>query len=249
MKNLTAEKVYAVSFKGIKKIQGILSGSTAEIRKVYCSKTPPLKTEDFIETGISCHLPDLVFTDKRSKAKDDEKNTILVHSALKSLTRRQAASMSIWLWFTHFRYWEYMQKRWHGVSDKSGAKLKSYIDTRYSLFSNSSRAFFRNGISRLWWYGEITFDEKDQYLNTSIMLERLDITQNLVERTIGRIPEATKAIFSILLKNKKYYSSSMKNAGRIRIRNLIKSLGWTGTKELLDIKTKGEIEKMLREVS
>jgi len=240
----TIEKVYSVSFKGIEKIKTILSGNTSEIRKAYSSKTPPLNAEDFVDTGISCYLPDLVFSGKKNKAKDDEKNTILVHSSLKSLTRRQAASVSIWLWFTHFRYWDYMQKRWHGVHNKNGQQLRSYIETRYLLFSNSSRALFRNGVSRLWWYGEITFDEQDQYLNASIMLEKLDITQNLVERTIGRIPGATQAIFSLLLKKKKYFSAS-KNLGRIRIRQLIKRLGWHGTKELLDVKTKQEIEDLL----
>jgi len=240
-----AEKIYSVSYKGIEKIKKVLAGNTSEIRKAYSSNTPFLKIEDFIETGISCNLPDLIFSDKKSKARDDEKNTISLHSALKSLTRRQAASISIWLWLTHFRYWEYMQKRWHGVNDKNGQKLKSYIETRYLLFSNSSRALFRNGISRLWWYGEISFNEQDQYLNTSLMLEKLDITQNLVERTIGRIPAATEAIFSLLLKRKKYYLTGKANTGRLRIRNLIKNLGWHGTKELLDVKTKSEIENLL----
>lgn len=104
---------------------------------------------------------------------------------------------------------------------------------------------FRNGISRLWWYGEVSYDEKSQYLNTSLMLEKLDITQNLVERTVGRIPAATQAIFSMLLKNKKHYSSTKSNSGRLRIRKLIKCLGWQGTKELLDVKTKAEIEEIL----
>jgi len=239
------EKVYSVSFKGIDKIRKILEGSTVDIKRLYNSKSPFLKAEDFVETGISCQLPDLVFTNKKSKAKDDEKNTILLHSSLRSLTRRQAASLSLWLWFTHFKYWGYMQKRWHGVKDKNSDDLRNYIKAHYCFFSNSSRAFFRNGASRLWWYGEVSYEDTNQYLNTSLMLEKLDITQNLVERSIGRVPAAMEAVFSILFKKKKYYSSGNKNAGRMRVRKLIKNLGWHGTKELLDVKTKDEIELLL----
>ena len=240
-----AEKIYSVSLKGKAKIRKILEGNTSDIRRYYASTAPFLQAEDFVETGISCVLPDMSFTNKKTKAKDDEKNTISLHTALKSLSRRQAASESLWLWLTHYKYWGYMQKRWHGVNEKNGDQLRAYIQTRYSLFSQSSRALFRNGISRLWWYGEVSYDEKSQYLNTSLMLEKLDITQNLVERTVGRIPAATQAIFSMLLKNKKHYSSTKSNSGRLRIRKLIKCLGWQGTKELLDVKTKAEIEEIL----
>jgi len=243
------EKILAVSFKGIDKIKKILEGSSGDIKRLYTSKTPFLKSEDFVETGLSCNLPDLVFTNKKSKAKDDEKNTILLHSALKGLTRRQAASLSLWLWFTHFRYWDYMQMRWHGVKDKNGEKLRDYIKTHYFLFSSSSRAYLRNGISRLWWYGEVSYEDKNQYLNTSLMLEKLDITQTLLERTIGRVPAAMEAVFSLLFKKKKYFSSGNKNSGRSRFRKLIKNLGWHGTKELLDVKTKEEIEALLEACS
>jgi hypothetical protein len=239
------EKIYAVSFKGIEKIKTILEGSPSDIKRLYTCKTPFLKSEDFVDTGISCHLPNLVFTNKKSKAKDDEKNTILLHSALKSLSRRQAASLSLWLWFTHFRYWDYMQMRWHGAKDKNGEKLRDYIKTHHFLFSSSSRAYFRNGISRLWWYGEISYEDKNQYLNTSLMLEKLDITSTLVERTIGRVPAAMEAVFAILAKKKKHFESGNNNSGRTRFRKLIKNLGWHGTKELLDVKTKDEIESLL----
>ena len=77
-----AEKIYSVSLKGKAKIRKILEGNTSDIRRYYASTAPFLQAEDFVETGISCVLPDMTFTSKKTKAKDDEKNTISLHTAL-----------------------------------------------------------------------------------------------------------------------------------------------------------------------
>jgi hypothetical protein len=58
-----------------------------------------------------------------------------------------------------------------------------------------------------------------------------------------------EAVFSLLFKKKKYFSSGNTNSGRSRFRKLIKNLGWHGTKELLDVKTKEEIEALLEACS
>ena len=87
---------------------------------------------------------------------DDEENMITFYEAFKGLTRSQATDERIWVGLCHTYFWDYMQKRW--PIDVNSSKIKKDILNSY-FFTNGLHAYFLNGLSRLWWYADYTYDE------------------------------------------------------------------------------------------
>ena len=128
-----------------------------------------------VESNIEYPKFSLVYTG--NKTEDDYKNTVITYNALGNiLTPHQACNRYMWSYLVHEEYWDYTCKRWP-VS--AGASVK----TRY--FCGESRIpLSLNSLSRLWWYGHLTYDNAnptDPYHLTKIMTSDTDLCQNLVQ--------------------------------------------------------------------
>jgi hypothetical protein len=80
---------------------------------------------------------------------DDIENIKIMHAALKGNDPAQLTEERFWAYLTHKVFYEYMTKRW----------LKPNITDRYFVDGISSRGLLRNGMSRLWFIGHLTYDE------------------------------------------------------------------------------------------
>ena len=98
------------------------------------------------------------------------------------MNRLHASKSDIWDFMSVFKYREYVIWRW---KDKKGEMAKNRI------IGNSDNN--RNGISRLWWWAEMTIDENnsDPYHLTN----NKNVTQNSIQFALDTIPPRNKKIF------------------------------------------------------
>lgn len=139
------------------------------------------------------------YEDNRTQA--DLENAIAIYEALKDLPYSVAANENYWAFLAHTVYWDYMRKRWP-IEEYSKDKFE-FIKGRY-FFSSKFKNFYRNGISRLWWYGSLTYDEmnlKNPYYYTKIMLSRQDVASLIMDSPrVSRNKVATQAFLSCVQK-------------------------------------------------
>ncbi|NLK00340.1 MAG: hypothetical protein GX318_03750 [Clostridia bacterium] len=193
----------------------------------------------FINTGLSMNVVELLKPYKNNLY--DLENTRLIYDALMHLKVSQAIDERIWVYLTHETFWGYMRKRWPMENKKNPAK---FIKDRYFLASNNDRALIRNGISRLWWYGHITYDSErvDKYGLTKILLSKQDIAANLLERSFSRNKNITHAVLSVLEDNEK---AGKPLPDREHFRQLMKQINLLGGFSVLDALESGELKELL----
>lgn len=100
----------------------------------------------------------LSFNSEEDIGKIDVNNTITLYSAMKSLTDTQATDERLWSGMCHCDFWDFLQERWqvkdyHNLSD-------SNVKTRYFFAHNKKRSLITNSLSKLWWCGRLTYDDK-----------------------------------------------------------------------------------------
>lgn len=166
----------------------------------------------------------------------DMDNIRIIHDSLKILHTHQATDERIWTYMTHFTYREYMLKRWPAGS-------VSLIRERYFV-NTPTRGLVRNGISRLWWYGHLTYDSSfsDPYTLTETLMDEQDIALQLIDRTFSRNNAFLKNILRVLTDYKKTHG---KKADRDDLRKLYVAINQIGGAQLLDFYDYNSIEKIV----
>jgi hypothetical protein len=202
--------------------------------------TRDLQTRIEIKTPINLDEPD----DDNFK---DLENAIRIHKLLSQLTPLQARDPRLWTRLKHVDCWSYMRKRWplerFGTDNDKGAR---FIVNRYFVSQSESRSLLRNGIARLWWTAHMSYDEQrtNPYELTTVLLHRLDITQQLLERNMGRAPAIVMGFLEFLMQNKDKLLTEGDHS-RERIRTLAKFVNMHGGVCLLDSLTQTDIVKLL----
>lgn len=182
----------------------------------------------------------------------DLENSIRFHKALQALTPIQARDHRLWARLTHVEFWTYMRSRWpveKYLPDKK--KAERYVAERYFVPKTEGRALLRNGIARLWWYSHMTFDPNrtNPYELTGVLLRNLDITQQILERSMGRSRVVLVAFLEFLLEHPELLASGGDET-RAKVRALAKSLNVLGGVSLLDCLSLGSLKAHLgRELS
>jgi hypothetical protein len=178
----------------------------------------------------------------------DTENAIRMHSAFPHLSPVTARDPRLWTRFTHVELWSYMRRRWpveRQLPDKERAIR--FVQARYFVGGNDSRALLRNGAARLWWCAKLSHDpaRNDPYELTRVLLSSLDIAQQILERSLGRSPPVLRGFLEFLRTRKQLLSGGDKS--RTRIRQLVKFLNLTGGVTVLDCLSESEIVAMLAE--
>jgi Family of unknown function (DUF6339) len=177
---------------------------------------------------------------------NDLENVKRLHQALKALSPIQASDPRFWAYLSHVTFWPYMRKRWV-VEEKPTEQRVNYVLSHYFLRTGSSRSIIRNGIANLWWYGFLTYDEdrKNPYELTEILLKKLDIARNILERNLGRNRVLLQSFLEFLLENPKITESG--NKGREIIRVLVRKLNCHGGVCVLDTLNIVDIKAVLKD--
>ena len=189
-----------------------------------------------VESNIE--YPEFKLVHTGDKTEDDYKNTVSLYNALGNiLTPHQACNKYMWSYLAHEKYWDYTTKRWPVAS---GAAIK----TRY--FCGDSRIpLSLNSLSRLWWYGYLTYDENnptDPYHLTKLMTSNTDLCQNLVQHKYSMNKTITLGILEGI---KRFVDDGGVLTGKNE-RDLIKYINRYGAVSSLDMLDREEVAELTR---
>jgi Family of unknown function (DUF6339) len=188
-----------------------------------------------LETSIEIKSPIALEEPKKGDFKDIE-NAIRLHKLLPRLTLLQARDPRLWTRLVHVDCWKYMRQRWEIERTRDdNEKGVRFIASRYFIATNDSRSLLRNGVARLWWTAHLSHDDsrENPYELTGILLSTLDITQQILERNMGRAPAVLVGFLEFLVQNKALLLTRG-DQNRDRIRKLAIFLNMYGGVYLLD---------------
>lgn len=170
--------------------------------------------------------------------KYDLENSILLYENLRDLNEVQASDERLWVYLTHVRFWDYMTQRWpiDGMENPLNR-----IKRRYFLRGLSLESIARNGLSRLWWYAHLTYDESrgNKYELLEVLMSKQDLIAGITERAFWANRNLRVAILEYLKENPEIASNENQT------RELLKSLNLIGGVKILPLLTINEIKKIL----
>ena len=121
--------------------------------------------------------------DDAQKSQEDLVNTRLIHSAFISLTPLQASNKYMWTYLCHAvpEYRDYIRDRWMQDERENTIKNRFFVTTPGSLLND-------NALSRLWWYGYLTYDlqSSNPYALTEILFTNQTICTDVMD-TLNRM--------------------------------------------------------------
>lgn len=210
-------------------------------------KSDGVWVKDFL--GID-HLPlhtnAILSTDVKNNEKLDYKNAVILHKSLSNLSPAEASDERIWVYLTHYTYWEYMRARWP-IENTTGDQL-NFIKTRYFF---GERPYSRNGIARLWWFAHITYDSQndDPYELTRIMLEDQDqdLARMVMETPV--IARNKAALKVIIYSIQKFRKGNVQVKARDFIRFAAKYMNLSGSVTLWDSLSYDDLEGNINRVT
>lgn len=148
-----------------------LYNNIAQNTDKYTGKTEWLKEyfsgEKYLtESTIEVPEVSLEYSDKKLSIEElntqDLTNVIQIHSNYSGIITPQIGTNKyMWTALAHTVFSEYVYKRW-GTTD---------IKERFFCTGGRQSLNYYNAISRLWWIGELTYDDKKKYVYTKILLE------------------------------------------------------------------------------
>jgi hypothetical protein len=236
-----------------------------EMEKLYLEHTKLLELKGNIQTNLELYKSDeswlgqelsvpssnsaqLKVTDLKKRSADDLDNAIRIYTYYKDLPYTLASDQNYWTLLTHTEYWQFMRERWP-IEEAQGDSVE-FIKTRYFF---GQKGMYRNGLSRLWWYVELTYDEAlaDPYKYTKLLLEDQDLAGQTIEnKYLSRNKVAMRALFEML-----DYVGKLQEAGTIQMltgkqrRNLVRDtaqyFNLSGAVEMWDILSPKEAKEKL----
>lgn len=144
--------------------------------------------------------PDLM--DANGEHKPDAEASQLIFQWLSHLTPVQASDERLWILLTHRVFAKYVYARWGGSLEGSTRPEDRVLD-RWFFRGAGVATFVRNGISRLWWFGYLTYDKKrgNPFELTDILLSLQDIQVAFLERSLGRCRPLLSAVLETVKKH------------------------------------------------
>jgi len=138
-------------------------------------------------------------TGTEGSASEDFNASRRVFQWLADLTPVQASDERLWVYLTHRVYPEYVHARWGSALDGS-TQPTARVEDRWFFRGEGVATFVRNGLSRLWWFGYLTYDRGlgDHFEFTEILLGLQEIQVAMLERRFGRSRNVLRAILEIL---------------------------------------------------
>lgn len=203
-----------------------------------------LMKDDNLIKETSYEINDFILSTSQDKGKEaltDGENVQIVYNNMMHLSDSQASDERIWVAYTLREQLNYMKYRWPAKNAKG-------MLNRYFFNYGKQRSLFRNGMSRLWWIGRLTYDKSadDPYELTKIICKHQDFIENIMGRNVFNNPTILRATLrAINDANKQGIKTN-----RYCIRGIAEYLNLLGGTYLIDIFTYDEIyEKVANWIS
>ena len=155
----------------------------------------------------------------------DFKNAKIIYEALKNLNETQATDERIWSGLAFGECYDYLVYRW-------GLDNITKLRYRWLFYMTGRRKLFYNGISRLWWFAKMTYDDKfeDPYMLTEFVYKHPQIMKAMTYRNYSNSDHLRKAILMGMYK----YSSEGNQLTISIIDDIYKHISQLGSASLLD---------------
>lgn len=239
------------------KIQMLHEASLRELKrwaeqKITLYSKTKVTWEEYLHDGqgiVELHyevesIPQLKVTDERKPYFDDVENAILIHKSMRNLPKFILSDERFWTHQTHFVHWDYMRKRWRITSNKYKSRQKriNVVLSRYffQFMRTIDRAELRNGLSRLYWITEATYDEQaaDPYELTRLAFQTQDVVQNLTENNFARAPQIVRGTLRAM---RDLDEEGVDWKSRLPFRSLVKHLNLSCGARMVELLTDEEI--------
>lgn len=128
-------------------------------------------------------LPDFNL-DPNTKGADEIGNLKSVYEKL-PLLPAEAADKRLWIGLCIYHCWEYVKQRWNIFA---GNSCNRDILSHFLYGHGLRRSHTRNALARLWWIGELTYDDSnpaDKLYLAKFVLSDTDYVINLLERNFS----------------------------------------------------------------
>lgn len=130
----------------------------------------------------------------------EAKNVKRIYGNLHFLSDSQASDERLWVGLCLGPFWEYVKYRWNIDKKCTVDNIKQHF---FFGFSNR-RSLTRNAISRLWWIGRLTYDEKraDPWKLTKFVCENSDYIMHILERNTSNNPSIIRPFLDAIIESK-----------------------------------------------
>ena len=183
--------------------------------------------------------------------RDDPFYCAKIYRALSNLTPQQATDPRLWVYLTHFVFWDYARHRWPIDFDKKDIKDKDVvgrIQSHYHLKNDIRQMVRDNAISRLWWMAHICSRVESRRLEDVLraLLFKEDVRKEIIERgTFPRSRPVFRALMKFVLLS---FEGNQELHQRGKFRELCKELNRIGGVCVLDSLSESGIEKKVEEI-
>lgn len=186
-------------------------------------------------------LPDLYVKPKEEELLwiQDFNNAKTLHKVINSanIPLRYLVDERFWVYLTHTKYWNYVQKRWPATNPKR--------IIRNWFFEGGNHVFSRQSLVRLWWRAECSYDERleDPYELTKVAFDFADPFNQIIERKIGK----SRRIFRCALIALRDTPNSQKLKSDENREKFGKAINTIAGVKLIEIMTEEEIVNIFKE--
>ena len=183
----------------------------------------------------------------QERAATDRANVLITRQALDMLTPVQAADGRLWTWLTHTHCAEYVKRRW--MHSRPAEEREAIRAVKNHFFVHGSRSLIReNGVSRLWWIGEIAHrvepGSEEQFLE--VMLSTQEIRQQVLERPgLTMNAHVLRALYRLMRRRWESDGPAAPLLQREAFRRWMRSLNGRGGVVLLDAMTGDQLQALL----
>lgn len=146
------------------------------------------------DTNMPAELFVLDMSNEKPELTDLE-NVKRIHKNMSALSESQASDERIWTAYTLSVCSDYMRYRWYPDSEIT-------MMNRYFFSYSPKRSLFRNGMSRLWWIGHLTYDSSrvdNKFELTEFVCKKQDHINLLLDINFGNNPDILRAAVQALI--------------------------------------------------
>ena len=130
----------------------------------------------------------------------EAENVKRIYSNLRFLSDSQASDERLWTGLCLGSFWNYVKYRW----DINKKCTVSNVQQHFFFGFGARRSLTRNALSRLWWIGRLTYDEKrsDPWELTKFVCESSDYIMHILERNTSNNPAIIRPFLSAVIEAK-----------------------------------------------
>jgi len=186
----------------------------------------------FVKSKLHTDDFDLTYTERRDETTQlDVENAIILHKNLK-LTDSQACDERLWISLCFGKFYDYMKTRWP-------LSTKTNLGLHWLFPHGQKRSLYFNGISRLYWFAHITYDEslQDPYELTRFCFQDIDMVLQMIYRGYAN----SKSVRLAFLKSIRDFKNDGGTYNRNILHGILKYVSFLGGAYILDAFTEQEL--------